>query len=547
MLATTFVFSEWEEFQFRVIPVAIVLVITGAYLVSRHRAIALLYYLLVSVIIFTNIRLIKAGEWVHAAFPAGRGKHDVFVPESRIAISCFGTLALDLAVLLALAAPFLAPYVRRWIRRLFRRGKEEPPASAAAVGPKGLRGRPIVRKAWFPLTAVAVWSLLMFGNPQWCRAIYIYQGLVSGWSLKPPAHYTGPWKAYSLFGTVAEEGQFRDGLRQGTWFTYGWRQRWAEDFKDGIRDGTYTLWNDRGIKSMEYHYKNGITDGPCWAWHRDGTPFMEFTDKAGVHDGPYRQWDEDGRPLSDCVFKDGKVWEGVRTLGTWDRDGHCGDSMETRDTYRHGVKDGPAKAWVEGYGKPKEVFAEGEWRGGRPWEGTVLTFADPAHDNYNYWIRTYHEGKADGPARLYVSDSEYADPGPSRIEGGVQTILGPNGAFLVVVAEGRFRQIEQGDRSRIVPDGPWQFRDHVKPEVTVEGVFRDGRPWSGTIPRRDSLGRIADQCRFQDGTPWEGTYYEMPDPAGGLVLKTNYWDGQADGPPITLDAEGMSLPLYLRD
>ncbi len=362
-LATTFMTTEWEDFLIFSIPVAAVLLGTVAYLASRNKILAGLHYLMLSAIAIINLRLLAAGQWARTLVPT-YGDGTVFVPATRLHIWFFGILALDLAMLLALVSPFIAPHSRRLIRRILRRSTVEPSQPATPACPVesqtwGWLRHPVVRRSWFPLAVLGAWLLLMFGNTQWCRPIYMYQAYVyPGERPKPPADYTGLWRTYSPFGTLMADGWIKDGKKHGTWQINVLHEKLTENYKDGKLDGLYICWDGRGNKDMEYNYKDGLTDGLCTDWWSEGTKLQEFNDRQGVHHGRYRKWHYDGRLMTDCIYRDGRVWSGMYGKSEFDQYENYGTGAFVQDTYRDGVKDGPAKGWgVREYGKPEEVLA----------------------------------------------------------------------------------------------------------------------------------------------------------------------------------------------
>jgi hypothetical protein len=547
-LATTFCTTEWDDLVMLTVPAAAILLVTAVYLASRNRVLAGLHYLMLSAIVLINLRLLAAGQWT-ATFVPRYDDGGPFVPDSRLRIWFFGTLALDVAMLLAAASLLIAPHSRRLVRRILGRHAAKRPAPAEPScpverRPGGFLRHPAVRKSCFPLTVLAVWLMLMFGGSQWCRVIYMYQAYVyPGEEPRPPSDYTGPWKTYSGFGTLLADGWFKDGRRHGTWQINALHQKRTENYKDGELDGRYVIWNGRGIKEMEYHYKEGLTDGLCTDWWSEGTKLQEFTDRRGVHQGRYREWHYDGQLMTDCIYRDGKVWNGMYGKSDLDHYENYGTAVFVQDTYRDGVKDGPAKVWVHEYGEPEEVLANGTRKNGQPWDGTVLTFVHLAAGECRYWVRTYKQGKVGGPARLYAARARY-----SQEQDGIRVALGPTTHDMLVIAEGDLEEITlAGGSLRVVPKGLWRFRDQRTPTTVLEGTYRNGEPWSGTFPRHGGHGNILDQCTFEKGKPQDGTRYVTAGPESRQVLKYTYERGKVVGPPTVCPAADTPLPLSLRD
>jgi hypothetical protein len=94
-------------------------------------------------------------------------------------------------------------------------------------------------------------TILRFGNPQWCRVIYVFQAYVSPkyeYGISPPPRYTGTWI---------------------TWYPNG-RKRYEDNYIDGKRDGIWISWHGDGNKAEESHYKDDRLDGRRVCWDNKG-------------------------------------------------------------------------------------------------------------------------------------------------------------------------------------------------------------------------------------------------------------------------------------
>ena len=72
--------------------------------------------------------------------------------------------------------------------------------------------------------------LLIYGNPQWCRWIYIYQSWVKDEIPYTPRDFTGIWRTWHKNGRLASKATRVDGKMHGPfqmWYPSGalWRDR----------------------------------------------------------------------------------------------------------------------------------------------------------------------------------------------------------------------------------------------------------------------------------------------------------------------------------
>jgi hypothetical protein len=166
--------------------------------------------------------------------------------------------------------------------------------------------RTLSRRLWtrgsLGVALAACVLLLFFGNPQWCRVIYMFQayvlrrGSARVWGgpgderdptgvvlLVPPDDYTGVWRVWDSSGRKRGEYPLRDGKDHGVgrgWYANGqlkyeyWRRtgsgtlqrvewypdgrlRRVERWAKGSQDGLGVTWDRRGrVESWEHWEKN---------------------------------------------------------------------------------------------------------------------------------------------------------------------------------------------------------------------------------------------------------------------------------------------------
>ena len=97
--------------------------------------------------------------------------------------------------------------------------------------------------------------------------------------------YTG--KIYHLYrnGQKYEEGNYKDGKKDGLWTTwYNNGQKQAEaNFKEGKEDGLGITWHENGQKSGEANYKDGKLVGSSKLWNSKGEPVDTIEEALGGH------------------------------------------------------------------------------------------------------------------------------------------------------------------------------------------------------------------------------------------------------------------------
>lgn len=106
---------------------------------------------------------------------------------------------------------------------------------------------------------LATTAILLFGNPQWNKNIYLFQAYIypkaeEGW-IEPPDDYSGRWVIWVPDG-----------------------RKWLEcEYINGLRNGRYLQWTIRGQDSesgdlflTEEFYRSGLLHGPRTLWDWEG-------------------------------------------------------------------------------------------------------------------------------------------------------------------------------------------------------------------------------------------------------------------------------------
>ncbi len=79
------------------------------------------------------------------------------------------------------------------------------------------------------------------------------------------------------------------------------------DYRDGVQQGTWTMWYENGQRSAIDHYRNGLQDGVHISWYADGKKAIEGNYRAGKREGIWTRWDPSGLTHKQEVYRDGKL------------------------------------------------------------------------------------------------------------------------------------------------------------------------------------------------------------------------------------------------
>lgn len=111
------------------------------------------------------------------------------------------------------------------------------------------------------------------------------------------------------FGGVVESGFVRDGLKQGTWSTFG-DQVYPEkiiSYIDGALNGPYIEMDEQGRIALLANYKANVLHGP-YSKYRIGRPTQTTAYVDGLIDGPMAEFDfRNGKIKQEVNYKMGEL------------------------------------------------------------------------------------------------------------------------------------------------------------------------------------------------------------------------------------------------
>jgi antitoxin component YwqK of YwqJK toxin-antitoxin module len=111
-----------------------------------------------------------------------------------------------------------------------------------------------------------------------------------------------------LLGGIAETGFILNGLKQGTWTSYGDSQAYPEkivSYIDGALNGPYIEMDQQGRVALVANYTANVLDGP-YAKYRIGRPEQTVTYVNGLMDGPLVDYDfRNGKLKKEVTYKMG--------------------------------------------------------------------------------------------------------------------------------------------------------------------------------------------------------------------------------------------------
>jgi antitoxin component YwqK of YwqJK toxin-antitoxin module len=278
---------------------------------------------------------------------------------------------------------------------------------------------------------------------------------------------TGTWKAWYMDGSPRYEMNYQDGDLHGiykTWYPDK-KPRVEVAYSAGKRHGAYVEWYESGTRSREITYVDGQRDGKAVIYYSNSRRQTEFTYAAGVLDGQTRRWDEAGSIVADGVFKDGKPVSGT----LWEP----GD--QENQHFVSGYQDGVIVDQIlYEDGKPK-IGIVTEWHvSGGKWRECHY-FDGRKHGAEKWWFPSGkpHSKCAWKANKLNGTYVEYFESGPKKLE--VELANG--------LKHGRERTYD------------------AQRGVLADGMYRDGKPWSGTL----AIQGTQLVTMFKDGGQFETT------------------------------------------
>jgi len=233
----------------------------------------------------------------------------------------------------------------------------------------------------------------------------------------------GEAKRWQQNGTPYDEGNYKDGEKDGKWINYNaysgkkqceeiWKNgqeigvrlsfypngqikseyhlnkrgvnvtdtEWYENGQikkeepynnDGEKDGKWIMNSEDGQKLWERNYKNGIEHGALLAWHKNGQKKSKINYENGKIIGESISWRDNGKVEERSHYENGeKTGKEIR----WDENGQ---KME-EGTFKDGQEDGKWTFWSPDGKESSELI----YKDGEPWDGL-----------YTFWWFNGNKGK----------------------------------------------------------------------------------------------------------------------------------------------------------
>ena len=93
----------------------------------------------------------------------------------------------------------------------------------------------------------------------------------------------GYYHAFYLNRQLKETGEFKLGVKDGEWKSWypDGKQKELVTWRQGRKNGIYILYNELGNKMAEGQFKNDLLDGTFYTFDNRGNPIIEKNYKAG--------------------------------------------------------------------------------------------------------------------------------------------------------------------------------------------------------------------------------------------------------------------------
>lgn len=362
---------------------------------------------------------------------------------------------------------------------------------------------------------------------------------VKGWTRIEASYKAGKldgeYKEFNSDGTVAVFKVYRNGedvtppQPQKEPVMNGERREYYEDrslkavyeVKDGKKNGKYVQYYRNSDQiSIEAEYKDDVLDGK----YKEGGKECVY-EKGILREEKTSYWtrtfDEKGdlkhitSSNEDMEYKNGKEWEGTKTIGRGDRDG----PIES-ETYslKNGVKHGAYHYWYEDGTKINANYKDGVLDGPYEKETSTLTQRGSYKDGVfsGFINKTEYEGewtanriKIETHEQLLngeVTLSEYKKTNRNGKLLAAKTIKNApmNGACEETLEDGTKLTYTQKDGKK---DGIYQEID-AKGWTRVEASYSEGK-LSGFYTEFNSDGTIAKQKLYRDGVDITDKYAKL--------------------------------------
>lgn len=140
----------------------------------------------------------------------------------------------------------------------------------------------------------------------------------------------GPYVQWYANGNKAIQGQYQDGLQQGTWTLWyeNGNKMLEEEFKNGERQGESKGWYANGKTGGQGMYQNGQRHGVWKVWYENGAKLQEGSYDRGIQTGMWKFYYDNGVAKEAGNFENG---EQVGVWTWWDRSGNVAREGEYSD------------------------------------------------------------------------------------------------------------------------------------------------------------------------------------------------------------------------
>ncbi len=184
---------------------------------------------------------------------------------------------------------------------------------------------------------------------------------------------------------VELEGEFVDGLREGTWtwFYADGQTHWEIEYEAGLKNGSEVGWHQNGQKMYEGQNVDHKKSGTWTYWHKNGEYKQAYHfDDDGEKHGEYVWDDADGNPKAR-----GEFWHGKRH-GDWIWH-TTGAQEKVMRGYKRGVQHGEEATWYEG----GQLAFRREWTDGKRHGENVEFYEDGSPKVEEIWENGYLHGE----------------------------------------------------------------------------------------------------------------------------------------------------------
>lgn len=142
-------------------------------------------------------------------------------------------------------------------------------------------------------------------------------------------------------GTVAKEGEYRAGLKTGTWVEYDRQQqrRARSNYARGLPHDTCRWWSADGQLVKEERYEHGVLQGRSREWYPGGGMKQEVHYVDGKLQGTCKRWKQGADTLTAATLVLGQYLDN-KVDGIWR--GYYGDgTLHSEGRYEMGHAQGP--------------------------------------------------------------------------------------------------------------------------------------------------------------------------------------------------------------